>query len=792
MKPKLKSFFRGDTLIEVMFAVAVFGLAAVGAIALMNTGLASVQNSLETTMARQEIDAQAEALRFIHDAYLTEPDTKDADSNSTNNFRNLWKTIVASAYPASNIDTSGKYSGGVVSEDPAFFTRTVSNKSNCDSLFTTQASNGTFGIPKQSFVINTRGLNLLTAKITDASGNAVTKVLTDTDIRQNIFISSGDSVSGATFTTASTYPRLLYGVNNVDGESLSDAFIDNNALKYKNATSRLDRAEGVWVTAVTSKSGLQCYDENGNPEGGVRPDFYDFYIQTCWDSVSGNASVISSTVRLFNPDQVNLKKQGMITFDDDAWVDFDRFLDTCNSANSYDCQEILASECTPDKIYNCKTLADGKTYKHRPYYQDEEFRHSIFERNADDTGTIHFNGYHSSPMDEGRYADLSGESVVDIKLNAKSSGYTGHTNGTFHLSIGRVGDDHITSASINEKGGEVKVGDTTRGMGQNFGLWLHYDHGTYTIYAANDTDYSNLGSGNVIGTYTDTGDNGDIRITLWYTHSSHGCSSRDSAIIENILITRPMVEDTGGGCVKVTPTPTENPESIVSTDDDNTSGPGEQPKSEEPEDPTEQVEETIVVGEGNALQYFDMKFNTTLSNRIGVKASNSIMIFPSVNRIDSDAKADAGTCSEATSYGGVLANLLLHCMYPYSHLEDNRGSWAGYSGGTFVIYLDRDSLTNDSNTTYAGTGTTIDNFWDKNIKATIYFYDRILYFDDTLGHEDQFARYIISSDTARTIDSNGRYWIIARISGNPGTRNYWADKLEIINQRTNTNPSAYL
>ncbi|MBR3319132.1 prepilin-type N-terminal cleavage/methylation domain-containing protein, partial [Candidatus Saccharibacteria bacterium] len=35
------SFRKGDTLIEVMFAVGVFGLAAVGAISLMNRGLAT-------------------------------------------------------------------------------------------------------------------------------------------------------------------------------------------------------------------------------------------------------------------------------------------------------------------------------------------------------------------------------------------------------------------------------------------------------------------------------------------------------------------------------------------------------------------------------------------------------------------------------------------------------------------------------------------------------------------------------------------------------------------------------
>ena len=289
---------RGDTLVEVMFAVAVFGLGAVGAIALMNAGLASIQNSLETTMAR----------RFIHNAYLTEPDTKSTSDStgaaiSTNNFRNLWQAIVKQTYYPSSISTLTNIEGTssikhVEDEDPNFFTRTVDNKSNCDTLFTTIASNGSFSIPKQSFVLNPRGLKLLNTK--DSSGNTI--ILSDADIRSKILITATSAKSN--FTTAATYPRLLYGTNNEDGESLSDAFVENNAIKYKTATTRLDHSEGIWVTAIASDKGLKCYDENGN-ETGLRPDFYDFHIQTCWDSVNGNASVISSTVRLFNPDQVN-------------------------------------------------------------------------------------------------------------------------------------------------------------------------------------------------------------------------------------------------------------------------------------------------------------------------------------------------------------------------------------------------------------------------------------------------------------------------------------------------------
>lgn len=62
---------RGDTLIEVMFAVAVFAMVAVGSLMIMNQGVSTAQRSLEVTLVRQQIQAQAEAIRFIHDAYIT-------------------------------------------------------------------------------------------------------------------------------------------------------------------------------------------------------------------------------------------------------------------------------------------------------------------------------------------------------------------------------------------------------------------------------------------------------------------------------------------------------------------------------------------------------------------------------------------------------------------------------------------------------------------------------------------------------------------------------------------------
>lgn len=60
----------GDTIIEVLFAVAVFSMIAVGCLSIMNLGTSISQRALEITLVRQQMDAQAEAIRYIHQAYV--------------------------------------------------------------------------------------------------------------------------------------------------------------------------------------------------------------------------------------------------------------------------------------------------------------------------------------------------------------------------------------------------------------------------------------------------------------------------------------------------------------------------------------------------------------------------------------------------------------------------------------------------------------------------------------------------------------------------------------------------
>ncbi|MDR0591319.1 MAG: hypothetical protein LBG75_02040 [Candidatus Nomurabacteria bacterium] len=80
---------KGDTIIEVMFATAVFALVAVLGLTLMNSGVSTAQASLEITLAREAVDSQAEALRMIHNAYAAQAGKKVVDSGTAAR----WSTI---------------------------------------------------------------------------------------------------------------------------------------------------------------------------------------------------------------------------------------------------------------------------------------------------------------------------------------------------------------------------------------------------------------------------------------------------------------------------------------------------------------------------------------------------------------------------------------------------------------------------------------------------------------------------------------------------------------------------
>ncbi len=83
----IRSRSRGDTVIEVLFAITVFSLIAIGGMTLMNRGAALAQQALEIGLVRQQIDSQADALRFLSAAYSN-------DYGNDGEATDLWKEVV--------------------------------------------------------------------------------------------------------------------------------------------------------------------------------------------------------------------------------------------------------------------------------------------------------------------------------------------------------------------------------------------------------------------------------------------------------------------------------------------------------------------------------------------------------------------------------------------------------------------------------------------------------------------------------------------------------------------------
>lgn len=85
---------RGDTIIEVLIAVTVFSLVAVGGLSIMNQGSSLAQRSLEITLTRQQIDAQADTLRFLHDSYVASYRGRDVSNYTPGTPAREWAELI--------------------------------------------------------------------------------------------------------------------------------------------------------------------------------------------------------------------------------------------------------------------------------------------------------------------------------------------------------------------------------------------------------------------------------------------------------------------------------------------------------------------------------------------------------------------------------------------------------------------------------------------------------------------------------------------------------------------------
>lgn len=235
---------RGDTLIEVMLAVGIFSMVAVAVVAVMSGGTSSAQTALETTLTREAIDAQAEALRFIQSSYIAEKDNLNGD------YANLWQQITGTATEAASANNVNVVTGEAIGAIAQY------SPSECSEMYSDGGQAKQYG-----FVINT---NLLGSK------------------PENAIISVKNDDNKGLFQEATTYPRLVY---KNEGDLASDSY----NLK------ELSSVEGIYIIAVK--------DPNSTTIAGTsKSAYYDFYIRTCWYGTGDKTpSTISTVMRLYDP-----------------------------------------------------------------------------------------------------------------------------------------------------------------------------------------------------------------------------------------------------------------------------------------------------------------------------------------------------------------------------------------------------------------------------------------------------------------------------------------------------------
>ena len=256
-KVNQKRTLHGDTIIEVMMSLAIFSIIAILTVNTMNAGVNNAQRTLEYTMARNEMDAQAEALRYLHQGYVSERQY----SGTASKFTSIWNSIKNRALVPSAISTD--------------YFDVNNNDNDCHKIYQNISA-------YKPFIINSRA------------------VLPDTDSNYNntLYANSTSDVIYTSFGTnqeASIYPRVVYQVGGTTSRSSggkTSGSSSEGALAEKRVFNRIKNPQGIYIVAV---------GENG--ANLSKSKYYDFYIHTCWHSVgSKTASTITTIMRLYSPE----------------------------------------------------------------------------------------------------------------------------------------------------------------------------------------------------------------------------------------------------------------------------------------------------------------------------------------------------------------------------------------------------------------------------------------------------------------------------------------------------------
>jgi len=292
---------RGDTIIEVMFAIAVFSLVAVLTISMMNLGTANAEGSLELTTARHELNSQAEALRFIHSAYTAELALPECNSGvavgeKCQHYDQIWDAIAGHALEPKDLDLTTSPLNRIIN-----ITDTLNNNDTsggpdyggavgCRRAYEPGQFGGYGGgtsllAASRAFVLNVRDLSITDdeARIRPNSTRIGQAIISATD--SNISTDPDATNADIKFTPAPLSARIIYAKDGHPNETTKDGYA------VRNSYNRVSRVEGIWVVAIA-----------GNANGAAVPPFYDFYIQTCWNAPNSlTPTILDTVIRLYNP-----------------------------------------------------------------------------------------------------------------------------------------------------------------------------------------------------------------------------------------------------------------------------------------------------------------------------------------------------------------------------------------------------------------------------------------------------------------------------------------------------------
>ncbi len=264
-------FCNGDTIIEVLLATTIFSFVAISSMVIINSNTNNLEANLELTMARTEIDAQAEAIRFIHDAYVAENDfafTEDSKNQlaTRSPYHRLWQRLTNNAVSAAP---------GLLSNSS-----TPTALMSCSNYY--EGNDSIFAQNRHAYAINTRNLAL-------AANQKNSNWFTTSNLDKVIVPATSSTDTNNKFVPAVTYPRVIYGGQNEgsDEQASSESLISDNSTEVKSV-------QGIWVITISQQSGGAVVTDT--------PQFYDFHIYTCWYGPGRNTpTTIGTILRLYNP-----------------------------------------------------------------------------------------------------------------------------------------------------------------------------------------------------------------------------------------------------------------------------------------------------------------------------------------------------------------------------------------------------------------------------------------------------------------------------------------------------------